>query len=143
MALSSGVFFLFFSDPFTAFLFLVSFSAPSSASSSSDSESQWLRPKLGRNNDSKELKKCPNKDLSKEAKGIGSDVIIDSKLTEKLSTTDPVKMQHANDHLGETIHVTSKDKNDSVINEENRNMSVSSTVNSSASANLHNKEGTG
>lgn len=98
---------------------------------------------MGRNNDSKELKKCPNKDLNKEAKDIGSDVITDSKVTEKLSTTEPVKMQHANDHLGETIHVTIKDKNNSVINEENRNMTVSSTVNSSASANLHNTEGNG
>ena len=70
-------------------------------------------------------------------------MIRDIKVTEKLSTTEPLKIQQTTDHLGDTIHVTIQDKSNSIIDEENRNMTVSSTVNSSASGNLHKKEGSG
>lgn len=62
--------------------------------------------------------------------------MIKNNVTEKLSTADPIKMDHANDHLGETTKKRAKDENNTVIDDENRVMDVSSTVISSTFANL-------
>ena len=77
-----------------------------------------------------------NKDLNKESKGIESDVNTDNK---KMSLQEPVKMQIANDHMGEIMPSKSVNKEDSVTGAEERSIIVSSN-DSATSAKIEKKE---
>ena len=76
------------------------------------------------------------KDINKNSKGIESDVNTDNK---KLSLQEPVKMQIANDHIGEIMPIKSVNKKDSVTAAEERSIIVSSN-DSANSAKIEKKE---